>query len=256
MNVKKTMLAAVAFATVASTSFAANTNPDLQAVGEKEEVSTDPSEGHYKAPASYGWSALALGLATPVQLPWGIEKWDIFGLDLNLGYSDSMKMYGWEFAFGANTARKCFIGLQTAAAFNFSNEDAYGLALSLFNMNNQEFYGLSVDAIGFNRNVYGMEANLIGAMTDRTVAGLQISGLANVVGGDMYGVQAALGANFARRAHGLQLALIYNQTDLLWGCQLGLVNMAFACDSGFQIGLVNVIMDNQIPFLPIVNGYF
>ena len=256
MNVKKTMLVAVAFAAVVSTAFAAKSNPDLQAADESEQEPADPAEGHYKAPKSYGWSAIALGLATPVQLPWGIEKWDIFGLDLNLGYSDSMKMYGWEFAFGANTARKCFIGLQTAIAFNYSNEDSYGLLLSLFNMNNLEFYGLSIDAVGYNRNVYGLEANLIGAMTEKTLGGCQLSGLANVVGGDMYGFQAALGANFARRSNGLQLALVYNQTDLLWGCQLGLVNMAFACEHGFQIGLVNIIMDNQIPFLPIVNGYF
>ena len=256
MNVKKTMLVAAVFATVASTVFAANSNPDLQAADEKEQVAADPSEGHYKAPKSYGWSVIALGLATPVQLPWGIEKWDIFGLDLNIGYSDSMKMYGWEFAAGANTARKTFAGLQTAVGFNYSNEDAYGMALSLFNMNNLEFYGLSIDAIGYNRNVYGVEANFFGAMTEKTMGGLQLSGLANVVGGDMYGAHAALGANFARRVHGLQVALIYNQTDLLWGCQLGLVNMAFACDHGFQVGLVNVIMDNQIPFLPIINGYF
>ena len=181
-----------------------------------------------------------------MQLPWGIEKWDIFGIDLNLGYSDSMKMYGWEFAFGANTARKCFIGLQTAVGFNYSNEDSYGLVFSLFNMNNQEFYGLSVDAVGYNRNVYGMEVNVLGSMTEQTMGGFQVSGRA----------QVAIGANFARRVHGLQLALIYNQTDLLWGCQIGIVNMAFACDHGFQIGLVNVIMDNQLPFLPIVNGYF
>ena len=256
MNVNKTMLFAVALATVATTSFAAKSNPDLKVADESEQSAADPYEGHYKAPQSYGWSVIALGVATPVQLPWGIEKWDIFGLDLNLGYSDSMKMYGWEFAFGANTARKSFIGLQTAAAFNFSNEDSYGLIFSLFNMNNFEVYGLSLDAVGYNRNVYGLEVNVLGTMTDRTMAGLQLSGLANVVGEDMYGVHAAVGANFARRVHGLQVALIYNQTDLLWGCQISLVNMAFACDHGFQIGLVNVIMDNQLPFLPIVNGYF
>jgi hypothetical protein len=166
-----------------------------------------------------------------------------------------MKMYGWEFALGANTARKTFAGLQTAVAFNYSNEDAYGIAFSLFNMNNQEFYGMSVDAVGVNRNMYGLEVNLVGSMTDRAMGGVQVSGIANVVGEDAYGVQIA-SANFARRAHGPQLALVYNQTDLLWGCQIGLVNMAFACEHGFQIGLVNVIMDNQLPFLPFVNGYF
>lgn len=244
MNIKKTLLVSVAFAMVSSASFAAKSD--------SEEI----SEGRYKAPKSYGWTALAVGLATPVQFPWGIEKWDVFGFDLNLGYSDAMEMSGWEFALGANVARKTFAGLQTAIAFNYSNEDAYGLAFSLYNMNNQEFYGLSLDAIGVNRNIYGLEVNAIGSMTDKVMGGLQVSGLANVVGEDAYGVQAALGANFARRAHGLQLALVYNQTDLLWGCQIGLVNMAFACDHGFQIGLVNVIMDNQLPFLPFVNGYF
>ena len=244
MNIKKTLLVSVAFAMVASVSFAAKSG------------SEETSEGRYKAPKSYGWTALAVGLATPVQFPWGIEKWDVFGLDLNLGYSDAMEMCGWEFALGANTARKTFAGLQTAIGFNYSNEDAYGVAFSFYNMNNAEFYGLSVDAVGVTRNMYGLEVNLIGSMTDRVMGGMQVSGLAGVVGEDAYGVQVALGANFARRAHGLQLALVYNQTDLLWGCQIALVNMAFACDHGFQIGLVNVIMDNQIPFLPFVNGYF
>ena len=244
MNIKKTLLVSVAFAMVASVSFAAKSG------------SEETSEGRYKAPKSYGWTALAVGLATPVQFPWGIEKWDVFGLDLNLGYSDAMEMCGWEFALGANTARKTFAGLQTAIGFNYSNEDAYGVAFSFYNMNNAEFYGLSVDAVGVTRNMYGLEVNLIGSMTDRVMGGLQVAGIANVVGEDAYGVQTALGANFARRAHGLQLALVYNQTDLLWGCQIGIVNMAFACDHGFQIGLVNVIMDNQLPFLPFVNGYF
>ena len=252
MNIKKTLLVSVAFAMVASVSFAAKSD----SAKEEKYDAAEASEGRYKAPKSYGWTALAIGLATPVQFPWGIEKWDVFGLDLNLGYSDAMEMCGWEFALGANTARKTFAGLQTALAFNYSNEDAYGVALSLFNMNNQEFYGMSVDAIGVSRNMYGLEVNLVGAMTDKEMSGVQVSGLASVVGEDAYGVQVALGANFARRAHGLQLALVYNQTDLLWGCQIGLVNMAFACDHGFQIGLVNVIMDNQLPFLPFVNGYF
>ncbi len=254
MNIKKTMLATVALAAVISTSYAAKTNPDLQSESENEQ--TVSVEDHQPAPRSYGWSVIALGLATPVQIPWGLDKWDIFGLDLNLGYSDAPKMYGWEVALGANVARQTFAGLQTAIGFNYSRDDAYGMAVSLFNMNSWEFYGFSADAVGYTRNFYGLEANFVGAYTREDFAGLQISGLTSIVGDDMYGMQAALGANFARRAHGLQVALIYNQTDLLWGCQLGLVNMAFACDHGFQIGLVNVIMDNQLPFLPFVNAYF
>ena len=207
-------------------------------------------------PRSYGWTVLAVGVATPVQLPWGIDKWDVFGIDFNLGYSDAPRMYGWEFALGANTARKDFGGLATAIGFNFSNKDAYGLDLALFNMNNLVFYGASIDAVGMNRNFYGLSVDILGNATDNEFCGLAIAGLANVVCEDMYGAQLAVGCNLTRRVHGLQLAAIYNQTSKLWGCQIGLVNMAFECDHGFQIGLINVIMDNQVPFLPIVNGFF
>ena len=103
MNIKKTLLVSVAFAMVASVSFASKSNAEV-----------DEAAGRYKAPKSYGWTTVAVGLATPVALPWGMEKWDVFGLDLNLGYSDAMKMYGWEIALGANVARKTFAGLQTA----------------------------------------------------------------------------------------------------------------------------------------------
>ena len=78
MNIKKTLLVSVAFAMVASVSFAAKSERDVEA-----------TEGRYKAPKSYGWTTVAVGLATPVALPWGLEKWDVFGIDLNLGYSDS-----------------------------------------------------------------------------------------------------------------------------------------------------------------------
>ena len=37
---------------------------------------------------------------------------------------------------------------------------------------------------------------------------------------------------------------------------IGIVNYAATCSAGFQIGLVNLIMDNQVPFLPIFNCYF
>ena len=241
MNLKKVMLAAVAVAMGATTVFA-------QEAAAEESCS--------RAPRSYGWSVIAVGLATPVQIPWGLNKWDIFGLDLNLGYSDAPKMYGWEFALGANTARQRMVGLQTALGFNYTAEDAYGMAVSLFNMNRCKAYGLSVDAVGFNNNFYGLEANLVGAFTKKDFGGLQVSGLTSIVGDNLYGAQLAVGANFAKHVYGLQAAIVYNQTDKLCGCQIALVNMAFECEHGFQIGLVNVIMDNQLPFLPFVNAYF
>jgi hypothetical protein len=45
-------------------------------------------------------------------------------------------------------------------------------------------------------------------------------------------------------------------TEELRGAQIGLVNYASTCSAGFQLGLVNLIMDNQIPVLPIFNCYF
>ena len=31
-----------------------------------------------------GWTPVAIGLATPVQLPWGLNRWDVYGIDLNV----------------------------------------------------------------------------------------------------------------------------------------------------------------------------
>ena len=136
---------------------------------------------------SYGYTVLAVGLATPAALPWGFN-WDIFGLDVNLLYGDCNKMYGLEVAGLANTARLDMIGIQASLGFNLA--------------------------------------------------------------------QLALGATFARRVHGFQTALLLNMTDELRGAQLGLVNYAATASAGFQVGLVNLIMDNEVPFIPIFNCYF
>ena len=93
-------------------------------------------------------------------------------------------------------------------------------------------------------------------MTDSSFYGLGVAGLASAVREDMWGWQIALGATFARRVHGFQTALLLNMTDELRGAQLGLVNYAATASAGFQVGLVNLIMDNDVPFIPIFNCYF
>jgi hypothetical protein len=35
-----------------------------------------------------GWTPVAVSLASPVQLPWGHARWDVFGLDLGLFITD------------------------------------------------------------------------------------------------------------------------------------------------------------------------
>ena len=204
---------------------------------------------------SYGYTVLAVGLATPATLPWGFN-WDVFGLDVNLLYSDCNKMYGVEIGGLANTARLDMYGLQAALAFNLANRTAVGGMVSCFNMCNRTAYGLSVDLVGMNRTFEGLSVDGLGSMTDESFYGLSVAGLASAVREDMWGWQVALGATFARRVHGFQTALILNMTDELRGAQLGLVNYAATASAGFQVGLVNLIMDNQVPFIPIFNCYF
>lgn len=204
---------------------------------------------------SVGWTPVALGLATPVQIPWSFD-WDVFGLDLNLFYSDCNLMYGWELSAGANTARRDLIGLQTAPLFNLANRESIGSQISLFNMSNRKFIGFTADAVGITRDFVGFKADLLGGACGSDFYGLQAAIAANAVREDMYGLQVAPGANFARKVYGAQFAMAFNMTSELHGAQIGLVNYAATCPFGFQIGLVNLIMDNQVPFLPIVNAYF
>lgn len=206
-------------------------------------------------PTSYGYTVLMVGLATPVSLPWDFD-WDVFGLNANLAYSDCNKMYGLEAAAVGSTARLKMIGLQAALGCAFANRDAIGAQVALATVCNRTGYGLAVDAVGINREFVGLRADLLWSMTDSSVYGLSVAGLGSAVREDMWGWQLALGGNFARRVHGLQTVGICNMTDELRGAQIGIVNYAATCSGGFQIGLVNLIMDNQVPFLPIFNCYF
>ena len=206
-------------------------------------------------PKSYGYTVLGVGIATPFSLPWGWD-WDVFGIDANLLYSDVNKMYGIEVGGIGNVARLDMYGVQAALAFNYANRNAVGIQAGLVNMCNRTSYGLTVDAVGVNREFVGVQADLLGSITDDSLYGLSVAGLTSAVREDMWGWQIALGATFARRVHGFQTALLFNMTEELRGAQLGLVNYAGACSAGFQVGLVNLILDNQIPFLPIFNCYF
>ncbi len=243
-NVLKKSLFACAVAALAFQGFAA----------EAETGSTEWPAGA-PDPKSYGYTALMVGIATPFSLPWDFN-WDVFGLGANLGYTDVNYMYGLEFALGANTARNTMVGMQAACLFNYANRNAYGAQVALANVCNRETLGLTVDAVGINRQFYGVQVDLLGAMTERNFYGLAVSGLASVVNEDMWGWQLSLVSNFARRTHGFQSAIGFNMTSELRGAQLGLVNWASTCSAGFQVGLVNIIADNQIPFIPIVNAYF
>lgn len=203
-----------------------------------------------------GFTPVAIGLATPVQLPWGINRWDVYGLDLNVFYSDAPTMYGLDIGGLATLVRDETRGLVVGGLGNIAFDDVYGLRATLgLNYCSKDVYGADLGLVGVRDTLHGLDVEFLGSY-QRQVCGLQVSGLANVSTEESYGMNVAGLANLSKAAYGLQLALIFNMTEELHGAQIGLVNYTADCPSGFQIGLVNIIMQNKIKVLPIVNGFF
>ena len=237
---KSVKLGLAAFAVVAATS----------AFAQEEEA----TENEYEA---IGWTPIAIGIASPVQLPWGSHTWDVFGLDLNVIWSDAPKMYGLGIGGIAMATRDDLKGLQISALCNWATKDVYGMRVTLGgNIAFGNTYGVDVGLFGYRQGeVWGWDTEFLGSYQDY-MWGLQIAGIVNLDMEQSYGAAIAIGGNLAKTAYGLQLGAVFNFTDELHGCQVGLVNFARECPWGFQIGLVNIIMDNKIKVLPLVNGYF
>lgn len=203
-----------------------------------------------------GWTPFAIGLISPVQLPWGSATWDVYGLDLGLLYMDTAKVYGLGVNGIASRNRDDVIGLYVSGLCNYSEKDVYGIRTTLgINICKGEGYGLEAAGFSYRKDFKGVDCNFLGAMQDN-VSGVQLGGLANVSRVQSFGLTGAIGVNIATTAYGCQAAGIFNMTEELHGAQIGVVNFAEQCPWGFQIGLVNIIMDNTIKVLPIVNGYF
>ena len=203
-----------------------------------------------------GWTPIAIGIATPVQLPWGLNRWDVYGLDLNLFYSDAPEMIGLDIGGLAEVTREESKGVMIGTLLNLACKDVYGVRLGVgINYAIHDVYGVELGLIGIRQNIKGVDLELLGT-AQRNVSGFQLGGLANVTSEQSYGCTLAVGCNLARKAYGLQFAAIFNMTEELHGCQIALVNFADDCPNGFQVGLVNIIMSNTVKVLPLVNGYF
>ncbi|MGN0832388.1 MAG: hypothetical protein ACI4RD_01905 [Kiritimatiellia bacterium] len=211
------------------------------------------TESEYEA---IGWTPVEIGLASPVQLPWGCHQWDIFGLGLNAIWNDAPKMYGLGVGGVAMATRGDMCGLQVGGLCNWATEDVYGLRLTIGgNITFGTTYGMDAGLFAYRSgDMWGMDVEFIGSY-QRRFWGWQVGGLATVCTEQSYGCAIALLCNWAPVAYGCDLS-IFNYTTELHGCQIGLVNYARECPWGFQIGLVNIIMDNSWKVLPIVNGYF
>ena len=204
---------------------------------------------------SYGWTPVAFGLATPLQLPWGFDKWDVFGFDFNVFYSQAPLMYGWQVGC-ANSVGREMIGLSTSGLFNWISGDAIGSSITLgLNRTKGTLYGFDAGSVGWHENVVGCDIEVVGTW-QQNITGCNIAVLGNVTRQESCGCTIGGVCNIADKAYGCQLAGVYNQAEELHGCQIGLVNYARECPWGFQIGLVNIILDNTVKVLPIVNGYF
>ena len=216
-----------------------------------------PAFAEEEEEGAIGWTPIAIGLASPVQLPWGMARWDVFGLDFNLIYSDAPKMYGIGLGGLAMTTRDDLCGWQFAGLCNWNSKDIYGIRTTLgANISFRETYGVDVGGFAYREGeMWGVDVEFIGAYQQANFWGLQIVGLVSFTTAQTYGANLAIGGNIAKVAYGLEVGC-FNFADELHGCQIGLVNFARECPWGFQIGLVNIILDNKIKVLPIVNAYF
>jgi hypothetical protein len=131
--------------------------------------------------------------------------------------------------------------------------DVAGLRLNLVYGECRNFQGLDIGAVGrATGNSKGIHLALLATVTDGDAVGLHV-GTVSYVKGQFNGLQ--LGAvNYASRAGAGQIG-IFNGADHITGFQIGVINVTKTM-IGVQIGVVNVIRDNDVPFVPIINGYF
>lgn len=238
---KKTLKTVVAAIAVAGS---------LNLFADKVKDGLEPEEG------VIGWTPVAIGLATPIQLPYGLNRWDVYGLDLNLFYADAPEMVGLDIGGLGTLVRNDMYGVQFAGLVNFNCCNVYGVRATLgLNWYGEKSYGLDLGMCSFGDTFCGAQAYFLGSI-QRELTGFSAAGLANVTENQSYGCTLAGIANLAKVSYGFQGAFIFNMTEELHGAQLALVNWATECPSGFQIGLVNIILDNKIKVLPFVNGFF
>ena len=201
-----------------------------------------------------GWTPIAVSLASPVQLPWGHARWDVFGLDLGIFYNGSPKVYGLDVAC-ATVCTDDSIGLIVGPVFNYAAADVYGMRATLgCNYCAGTEYGWDIGLFAVREAMWGLDLEFVGSYQEE-FHGVQFAGLANVSKVMSYGAGIAIGCNWADKMYGFDAA-IFNYTKELHGFQLGIVNYAAECPWGMQIGLVNIIMDNSWPVFPIINFYF
>ena len=140
--------------------------------------------GNEKSPtkavsASYGYTALAVGIGTPVALPWG-RNWDVLGLEFNLVYGECQLLRGVQVGGIANVANREMRGVQAAFLFDYTPVDAWGWQFSLGGNVAKRVFGLqSAFGINFAEELHGAQIGIVN-YTKACPGGFQI-GLANFI---------------------------------------------------------------------------
>ncbi len=97
---------------------------------------------------------------------------------------------------------------------------------------------VSLNALGsVNDAVRGFELSGLFSIDRRSLCGVQVSGIFNLVMGPIDGAQIAL-VNVARGVHGAQLGLLSTSAGPVEGVQVGMANVGTGLE-GAQLGLVN-----------------
>lgn len=146
---------------------------------------------------------------------------------------------------------------------------------------------------GKHRDLYGLDAGLLGNITEQSFVGIGLAGVTNITHGsttilglqlagitnintnktNVIGIQAALGLNMntaASTVNGIQVAFAnvsaftdirgfqigaYNRANEVYGVQIGLVNFATSLH-GIQIGLLNFNDKGLFRVSPLINVGF
>lgn len=131
--------------------------------------------------------------------------------------------------------------------------DIGGLRISILFGQCRNFDGLDLGLAGrATGHANGLQSCAVNVV-DGDGMGLQANWLAGYVSGEYAGFQVGT-VNYAEKAQALQIGF-YNGAGFIRGCQIGAINIAQEM-IGLQIGVVNVIQNKDVPFIPIVNGYF
>lgn len=114
--------------------------------------------------------------------------------------------------------------------------------------------GLKLNLIyGECRDLTGLDIGLFSQASGDSL-GWHLNGV-SLIGGNGSGLMTSLLVNYVEGEYkGLQIG-VYNHATHINGLQIGAINYANTA-YGVQIGVVNVIEDNDMPFFPIINGYF